>query len=260
MRSQLKLQLSALVLMMAFTAPAAAQSKKKSAAPTPAPAEAAPVNPDKVDVTDIENKYWASKDTDFSVVQNRLYPKAKRFAVSASTGPIVSDPNSEGFFHTLDASYYFDERKGVAFTYQMANLEDNENVDALFQSRGARIDHNKAEQFIGASFLWVPIYAKASFLNTKIFYFDFALAPGVGVITYEQQIEAGNKKKTAPALALDVSQQFFFSNHFAVRFDYRHRFYQHNRVNWRPTASSPAYDKKQFQHDQILTFGATFFF
>jgi hypothetical protein len=31
---------------------------------------------EKVDVTDLEKKYWASKDTDFSVVQNRVYSKA----------------------------------------------------------------------------------------------------------------------------------------------------------------------------------------
>lgn len=255
----MKLQLSALILTLAVTAPALAQSKKKTEAPAPAPA-AAPANPDKVDVTDIESKYWASKDTDFSVVQNRLFPKAKRFAVSASAGPIVSDPNSEGFFYSMDASYYFSERLGVAATYSTANLEDNDNVDALFSSRGARIDHNKPQQFIGVSALWIPVYAKASFLNTKIFYFDFAIAPGIGVVNYEQQIEAGNKKKTAPALSVDFSQQFFFSNHFAVRLDYRHRIYQQNLVNWRPSASSPAFDKKQIQHDQILTFGATFLF
>lgn len=259
MRSQLKLQLSALVLTLVFTTQASAQAKKGNAAPAPAPAEA-PANPDKVDVTDIENKYWASKDTDFSVVQNRLYPKAKRFSLAASTGPIVSDPNSEGFFYTLDASYYMSERMGVAATYETGDLKDNENVDALFQSRGARIDHNKLKQFIGISFLWIPVYAKASFLNTKIFYFDFAVAPGIGMLTYEQQIELGNKKKTTPALSLDFSQQFFFSNHFAVRLDYRHRFSQQRRVNWRPSGSSPAYDRNQFMHDQILTFGASFFF
>ena len=37
---------------------------------------------DKVDISDLEQKYWAPKDTDFSVVQNRTYTKEKRFTFS----------------------------------------------------------------------------------------------------------------------------------------------------------------------------------
>lgn len=259
MRSKLKLQLSALALMMAITAPAAAQSKKSNAAPAPAPAEA-PVNPDKVDVTDIESKYWASKDTDFSVVQNRLFPKAKRFALSATAGPLVADPNSDGLYYSLDGSYYFSERWGIGLTYAVADLQDNDSVKALISSYGARPDHNKIKQFYGVSALWVPIYAKASFLNTKIVYFDFALAPGLGVQEYVQQLDLGNRTKTAVALSIDFTQQMFFSNHFALRFDYRHRFYNQKVNRWKNVGGQNRQLRSETQHDQILTFGATFYF
>ncbi|MEO0335372.1 MAG: hypothetical protein AAF202_03205, partial [Pseudomonadota bacterium] len=41
---------------------------------------------DRVDISDLENKYWAPKDTDFKVVQNRLYTKEKRFSLSTGIG------------------------------------------------------------------------------------------------------------------------------------------------------------------------------
>lgn len=259
MGSQNRLQLSALILTLALTAPAFAQSKKNAEASAPAEA-AAPANPDKIDVTDIESKYWASKDTDFSVVQNRLFPKVNRFSLSASAGPLVSNSNSDGIYTSLDASYYFSERWGIAATYAMADLDDNKSVKSLQESYGARPDHNRMTQYYGVSALWVPIYAKASFLNTKIVYFDFAISPGIGLQEYEQQLDLGAKKKSAVALSIDFTQQLFFSNHFALRADYRHRFYGQKVNRWKNVGGVNRELRDETQHDQILTFGATFFF
>jgi len=260
MRINLKLHLSLLALVMVVGAQASAQSKKGKAEQAPAAAAATPApNSDKVDVTDIEQKYWASKDTDFSVVQNRLFPKAHRFAMSFAAGPLVADPNSDGTYYSLDASYFLSERWGIASTYSVADLQDNKSVKSLIASYGARPDHNKIHQFWGVSALWVPIYAKASVLNSKIVYFDFAVAPGIGVQEYVQQLDTGNKIKTAPAVTLDFTQQLFFSNHFAVRADYRHRFYKENIGRWKSVAGSRTYHDES-AHDQILTFGATFYF
>src|ERR1700731_3336923 len=86
------------VLAVAIGGNAFAQTKS---APPAAKAEVKPAAgqkpDDKVDISDLENKYWAPKDTDFSVVQNRTYTKAHRFALSALIGPIVNDPYSTGY-------------------------------------------------------------------------------------------------------------------------------------------------------------------
>lgn len=256
----LKLQLSVLALVMSIGVQASAQSKKgKAEAAAPAPAATPSANSDKVDVTDIEQKYWASKDTDFSVVQNRLFPKQHRFSLSVSAGPLVADPNSDGTNYAIDASYYFSERWGIAGTYVLSDLQDNKSVKSLIASYGARPDHNKIHNFYGVSGLWVPIYAKASVLNSKIVYFDFAIAPGLGVQEYVQQLDTGNKVKTTPALSIDFTQQLFFSNHFAVRADYRHRFYTESIGRWKSSGGTHSYHNES-AHDQILTFGATFYF
>jgi outer membrane beta-barrel protein len=257
MRSQLKLQLSALVLTVAFTAQASAQSKKAKAPEAPAQAAAPAANPDKVDVTDIENKYWASKDTDFSVVQNRLFPKANRFSLSATVGPVIGNSTNEGNVYGLDATYYSSERWGYALTYQTEDLKNSDLTESFITSNAATPDFNRPKGFYGASVIFVPIYAKASVLNTSIMYFDFSVAGGLGMQTYEQQLQEGNKKKTAVAATVDFTQQFFFSNHFAVRADYRHRFYKEEVAKWRTNARVL---NNKSAHDQILSFGVTFFF
>src|SRR5687768_17351365 len=93
---------TALVVMMASSAFAQnkAYQRKKPAADATAvpaapgaptvkkgdagqPADAAGVKKpesEKLDIQGLEEKYWAPKDTDFSVVQNRTYTKAKRFS------------------------------------------------------------------------------------------------------------------------------------------------------------------------------------
>jgi uncharacterized lipoprotein NlpE involved in copper resistance len=42
---------------------------------------------DKVDVKDLEERYWTAKDTEFKVVQNRLYTKEKKFSLTPMAGP-----------------------------------------------------------------------------------------------------------------------------------------------------------------------------
>ena len=51
---------------------------------------------DKLDLKKLEDKYWAAKDTDFSVVQNRTYTKEGRAFLSLSYGPLMNDPYSYG--------------------------------------------------------------------------------------------------------------------------------------------------------------------
>jgi len=83
---------------------------------------------EKLDLSDLEQKYWAPKDTDFTVVQNRAYTKAKRYAATYMLGPIVNDPFNSGFNHQLNVNYYFDERYGVELIYQTSKLSDSDQT------------------------------------------------------------------------------------------------------------------------------------
>lgn len=242
-------------------ASAQAAGAKKPAAP--AAAEAGEENKaDKLDVTDLEKKYWAAKDTDFSVVQNRTYAKAGRLALSASWGTLVNDPYSDATNISGSLNYYFSERLGIELNYTATDANDNKAVEAFQNLPGAggiRPDHGKLKSYYGAAFNWVPFYAKMSVQNLKIIYFDMAISPGVGVTTYEQQVDTGNFTKTAPTVSLDVTQSFFLSKHFAFRVDYKNRWYQEKILGY-SNVNRGIEVRTDTNHTTILLVGATVFF
>jgi outer membrane beta-barrel protein len=236
------------------------QGSKKPAPSAPAPSAAPAKGDEKLDVTDLEKKYWAAKDTEFNVVQNRTYAKAGRFALTLHGGQYVNDPWSSGYTYGGGVDYYFSERYGVEMAYTATNSKDNDATSNLKSQQGGAPNHNKMKGFYGVAFNWVPFYAKMSFLNSNILYFDMAVSPGVGIVTYEQQLDNGVASKTAPALTLDLTQQFFVSKHLALRLDYKNRFYNEDVTEYHVPLSGTRTTWTHFNYTSLLMFGTTFYF
>jgi outer membrane beta-barrel protein len=214
---------------------------------------------DKLDISDLEQKYWAPKDTDFSVVQNRTYTKAKRFALSLQTGPAVNDPFNAGFNYAGKLNYYLDERYGFEFQFIKADLTDSDSTKKFkTQLSGGDVppDFNRPENFYGVGFNWVPFYAKMSVLGSKIIYFDMQFTPLLGISQYEQQNQVKESKKTAFTYGLDITQYYFVSKTLAYRFDYQNR-WSHQDVLAYQTGI-----KKRSETDNTSLFllGVTLFF
>lgn len=247
-----------LALCMFAASAASAQSKqyqRKSSAPAEAPIGAAippkagtapakdakpnePTSPkaegDKLDISELEQKYWAPKDTDFSVVQNRTYTKANRFALTAGYGPTVNNTFSAGNYTTLQANYYFSERTGVEFTYMAADLRDSDATRKFksgLSGGGVSPDFNREQSYMGIGYNFVPFYAKMSFMGKKIIYFDMQITPTIGMTKYEQQTDDGSgKTESVFAYGVDVTQYFFFSQNFAVRLNLHNRWSSQEEV------------------------------
>jgi outer membrane beta-barrel protein len=244
---KLAISLSLLIASTSF-----AQSTKPAVASAPVSAAE-----QKLDVSDLENRYWAAKDTDFSVVQNRLYTKAGRYSVSLGVGQSTNERWSEGTLIGLTGNYYFSERYGVEVQLNNNSSADNQDVSNL-KSQSGYPNHNLFKAFYGASFNWVPFYAKMSAFNSKIVYFDMSFAPGLGITRYEQQFETGGISKTSPTFTLDITQQFFLSQRFAIRLDVKNRWYQEEVISYRTTGViAPATNLNRIM---LWTLGGTFFF
>jgi len=250
------------VFALALSATAQAQSKKPT--PQAAPAAAAKGD-DKVDISDLESKYWAPKDTDFSVVQNRTYSKEKRFMLAPQWGTLINDPYSEGNVFGVTANYFWSERMGVQATYLNADMKNNDatvDIGRLSAQSGAVPDHGKVTGYMGVGYTLVPFYAKMSFWGKRIIYFDMAFTPTLGLTEYEQQIEGKNKSKSAFTYGLDVTQYFFFSRWFAVRADLKNQFYSQEVVKFRntgPYLKGQKVKDKDIQ-DTMFLLGAAFYF
>ena len=234
---------------------AQAETKQSVTASTASPSAGPDHSDDKLDVSGLEKKYWSAKDTDFSVVQNRLFSKAGRFALSVEYGSLINDSWSDGPTLSGDLNYYFSERYGVQLEYSKTNSRDNDGTRQLI-TQGGVPNHNRAEGYYGIGFNWVPFYAKVSVLNSSIIYFDMAITPGIGVSQYDQVQEAGNVHKTAPTLSLDLSQHYFLNKWLAIRVDYKNHWYQQDVVNYRGAASSSS----ELNYESILGGGLNFYF
>ena len=180
---------------------------------------------DKLDIKKLEQKYWAAKDDDFSVVQNRRYTKANRFFVSAAGGVPINDPFATGFIGSLQLGYFANERWGFDLAYTKAEMKDNDSTEQFKKSfGGVSPNYNFFDSSIMASATFVPLYAKMSFLDKSIIYFDMGVSLGVGTVDYTIKRDTGDEKKNAFSYQIGVTQQIFFSEHFAIRVDYNNKF------------------------------------
>lgn len=244
-------------------APAKVETKK--IAPTeqekPVAKVAAPVAPqeksEKVDISDLEKRYWAPKDKDYSVVQNRVYSKAGRVSISGSYGALINDTYSNGTQTAAAVNYYFNDYLGIELQYAKTQSTDNSVVAVAKSDTGIALDHNKQTGYYGASINWVPIYAKMSLLDKKIIYFDMAFSPGVGMTQYQQQVISGNgDTQSAFTMSLDVTQNFFLSNNFAFRLDVRNRFYNQSIKDFRSGVDR----RTESQRSTTILVGLTYMF
>lgn len=200
-----------------------------------------PQSEDKIDLKKLEDKYWGAQDSDFTVIQNRTYSKAGRYFLSLGYGPLINDEWSVGRMTNFAGGYYFNEKFGVELAYEQGKLTNNDGLDQIKNYNGLNPNFNKFVDYISANFIWSPIYAKMSFMDTKIMYFDMQVALGLGQMTYEQQLdplESSNQIKKTIGYNLDFTQQFFFSNHFAVRVDVKNKFTKQDLARYRVSGSS----------------------
>jgi outer membrane beta-barrel protein len=212
---------------------------------------------EKIDVSDLEKRYWTAKDSDFAVVQNRLFSKEGRVALSLEYGSLINDAWSESPTLGVSANYYLSERWGVEVAYTTTDSKDNQAIQNLRTQNGFP-DHNKPKTYTGVGLNWVPFYAKMAFLSSRILYFDMSITPGLGVVSFEQQIEGRNQVKQTPAVSLDLTQHLYLTQWLALRLDLKNRWYQDEIVKYRNPAGGAV--KTNTTQNSLLMVGLTLFY
>lgn len=214
---------------------------------------------DKVDLKKLEEKYWGAKDADYNVVQNRAYPKAARPYLSLSYGPLMNDLYSTGRMTNLAVGYFMSERYGFEFSYEKGNLVDNDGVTKYRDQFGVQVDYNQFVASKDLSFIFVPLYAKMSFLDRAIFYFDMQIAAGIGSTDYVIRRDIGDEAKSGINFHLDVSQQIFFHQNFAFRLDVKNKWYKQERQKFKPDAQGSRVLSDIQNQDTSILLGITYF-
>jgi outer membrane beta-barrel protein len=220
---------------------------------------------DKLDMQKLEDKYWSAKDTDFNVVQNRTYSKSGRFFASLGYGPLVNDAYSFGRMTGFSGGYYFSERMGVELAYESGSLKDNDSTTAFktLANANASPDYNIFKSYTSANFVIVPFYAKMSFWDRKIMYFDMQFSVGAGQMKYTSMIDdrnGGSLNGTATGYNFDITQQLFFHENMAFRFDIKNKWSKQKLYkSYSGAAATSATSLGDTnQQDTTILFGVTF--
>lgn len=248
---------SVLSFLIVTTALSAHAERKSAAAATATSVPALQGQGDKMDVSDLEKKYWSAKDTDFNVVQNRLFTKAGRLGLTLNYGMYVSEPWSRGGTYGASLNYFFSERSGIELAFSKTNSQDNDATSNLKAQSGSP-NHTKLKGYYGVGFNWVPFYAKMSVLNSSIVYFDMSITPGVGMLQYEQQKEEGNILQNTPAVSLAITQHYFLTKWVALRLDYKNFWYNEDMIAYR--INSRNLNTSGLKNDSLLMGGFTFYY
>lgn len=233
------LLLLCLTVTFPFSNTALGQTKKDE------PKKIENVDSDKLDIQKLEQKYWSAKDDDFSVIQNRAFQKEKRMFLSVNYGIPFNDANSVGTLTGLNLGYFFSERWGIELNHVSSQFKFNDTVDYFKKTYGVLPDHNTFKSAQTVMAYWIPIYAKMSLLDKKILYFDMGFGVGMGTTSYDQNsctivavcksgtgLEGIDKtRKSASHYAFSIMQQFFLSEHWAIRIDLMNRYTNEKRIN-----------------------------
>ena len=257
-----------LVLFSSIAAAQSSQYKRKQTTPkatatkaasskagTPNTAAEKPASNQKLNIEDLEKRYWAPKDTEFKVVQNRKFSKEGRFNLSLGTGILFNDTFSTGTNLFLSSTHYFNEHHGVELRFEMPNQTQNEGTRQV-QSVGGEPDQNFEDWALAVNYNWIPFYGKISVLDEKIIYFDMAIYAGLGAVQYTQQGVANTRSLNSFSFNFGVSQQYFLSKNWALKLDVSTRLYNEQRIEFQSSADLGTFK----QLNTYILFGGTYFF
>ena len=273
MKHTWKIAATVLASVLALSSSAHAE---QAASTNPAPEKKEDRGSDKLDLKKLEDKYWSAKDADFSVVQNRTYAKAGKTFVSLSYGPLVNDAYSYGRMTNVAAGYYFSERWGLEIAHESGALKDNDSTDVFISRNKFAPDYNTFESYTSLNMIVVPFYAKMSFWDRKIMYFDMQFAFGIGQMKYQIQKAAPfnastqnatptPSDETAMGYNLDVTQQLFFHENFAVRLDIKNKWSKQKKERYYINTGAGQTESDRSlgdttQQDTSILLGLTVFF
>jgi len=220
---------------------------------------------DKLDLKQLDDKYWAAKDSDFMVIQNRTFTKDKRWYLSTGYGVLVNDPYVTGKIFTLGGGYYFNEHWGIQVSHDASWLADNSATSQFASSFTAKPNYIKGMDYNSVSALWIPLYAKMSAMDKAIWYFDLQFALGLGVVDYQNQIdptEGSNMNQSTIGVNFDTTAHIFFSRNWAFRLDLKNVFANEDLQRYHQTGSGQSSRDmgSSVNWDTKFQVGITYFF
>ncbi len=215
------------LLPLLFTFNASLQAETR---PTPKTAGSAPpvgskagTKAEEADVQKIREKYWArGNETEMGVVQNRLYPKRRRFELGLGGGTLSGDPFLSMVRYGGSLGFHFTEFLSLHLMYWEASVTPSSALEELEKSTKQTANTNYPKSYMGVEGRASILYGKLSLMGAAILYFDSFFSVGAGSI----KTESGSNL----LLSGGVGQQIHFSKVVSLNLDYKLLYYNEKIV------------------------------
>lgn len=172
------------------------------------------VGPEEMDVEKIKQKYWArGRDEKLEVVQNRAFPRMKRFELGVAFSGIAADSLLITRTFSGSLGYHFSENFSLHAEYATASVGPSAAlVDG--RSLGATFNPSEIRSLAGAEARWSFLYGKLNALGSPV-YLDGFIAGGLGVISTTTgnagllSAGVGQQLRPSPWLAINLSGKLY---------------------------------------------------
>ena len=91
---------------------------------------------DQVDLKKLEDKYWAAKDDEYGVIQNRTFSKTGKMYASLVYGPLINDPFAKAKATGAMFGYFINFSVTFSFSWEPVVID----VHARRMALGLRIE------------------------------------------------------------------------------------------------------------------------
>lgn len=227
---------------------------------------------DQVDLKKLEDKYWAAKDDEYGVIQNRTFSKTGKMYASLVYGPLINDPFAKAKASGLMLGYFINEDFGLELSYLTYGSTQNDTVSSYEnQFGGAKPDFNLVKVAKFLSLTYTPFYAKMAFMNIGILYFDMGFTLGLGQTDYEIQKvnkdnsgvkSQANEMKSSGSFQVGFMQQLFIKKNIAFRLDVINSYYTQTTKQYEIGIGAPESARtsnSKGANDTTISVGLTFF-
>lgn len=186
-------------------------------------------------------------------VKNRNVKDYQTVDVGIFGGLALTEPISNTTKFGIAANYHFNEVHALGILYSKSSSGLSKDGQGLKDDHG--LDFNRApvlDYALMADYNYKLFYGKLSLAKDSVMNTSIFLSSSLGIVKYTH--------KSYPAIALGIGEKFYFTNHLALKVDFR--FYAHNAPipfksgalrdgsNGTPVDPVPSYDS----FDERLTY------
>lgn len=165
-----------------------------------------------LDISGLAEEYWRPQKDRLGVIQNKIFTKKNRFAMSLLYGFLDSSQYTSSSSLSIALGFNITERLSLELSYTDITNKPSKFLKAVNERFGFTPDFNYEQNRTMGMLTFTPIYGKFALFGQQISHFEFYFGLGGGVTKTTKQ---------HPTLGLLFGNHFFINKHLLLRTEWR---------------------------------------